>query len=281
MLPPITRYLGIHLLPWSVIAILFALQAYVVTSYRGTPQAWWPSAGYSFAIFSVWAILSPAIVALVRKARERLGKGWQLALVCIAGLPVVSGLHALIFALLYWPLYNDNGSIPTRWAMAERMALPNLDTNTLFYVIVVSAALLWDAWSRRQTVASPAIAEAVDTPTYLQFLHARTRGRVQRISTDQVDWIAAADDYAEIHAAGATHLIETTLSELERKLPPEQFARIHRSTLVRVDRIVEVRSLGRGDALVRLSDASELRLSRRYRANLVRLLSQNTAHDPA
>lgn len=281
MLPSIRRYLGIHVLPWSAIAVLFALQAYLVAAYRGTPQPWWPSAGYAFAIFSVWAILSPGLVAAVRYARSHLRNGWQMGLACAIGLPMVSGLHALIFALLYWPLYNGNGSMPTRWVMTERMALPNLDTNSLFYGIVVSAALLYDAWSRRQTVSSPAVADAVGASNPLQYLHARTRGRLQRIPIDQVDWIAAADDYAEVHVAGATHLIETTLSELERTLPPDQFARIHRSTLVRVDRIVEVRSLGRGDASVRLSDASELRLSRRYRANLASLLGPNTAHDPA
>lgn len=88
--------------------------------------------------------------------------------------------------------------------------------------------------------------------------------RLVRLS--EIDWIAAAGDYAEIHAGGRVHLLGESLASLEARLPPAAFARIHRSAIVRLDRLAEVRGGGHGDGIVRLACGTELRFSRRYRA---------------
>lgn len=273
------RWLAVDLLFWSAVALIFALQGHFLSLYRGTPQLWWPSFGYSLAIFSVWALLSPAIVLAVRRAELRFSRRWRLAAACVAGLPAVALLHVVLFALLYWPIYNGDGAIPSRRAMAERMALPNLDTNVLLYAILVGGTLAWTARVRRVAGKSSQAASGAATQQ-LQPLQVRSRGRLQLISTADVDWIGSADDYVEVHAGGAVHLMDTSLAALERRLPTSQFARIHRRALVRLDRVSEVRSLGRGDALIILRDGSELRLSRRYRANLALLLERPAGGDP-
>lgn len=96
----------------------------------------------------------------------------------------------------------------------------------------------------------------------------RSRGRMFLVPIADVDWIGAAGNYAELHVGGETHLVRGTLQELEARLPAGRFLRIHRSSIVNVDRVEELEPWSHGDLLVRLEDGTELRLSRRYRDRL-------------
>jgi two-component system LytT family response regulator len=82
---------------------------------------------------------------------------------------------------------------------------------------------------------------------------------------DEIDWIEAQDYYVEIHAGGAAHLHREPLRDLEARLDPRKFLRIHRSAIVQIDRIRQVQSLPSGDAAVILRDGTELRISRSRR----------------
>ncbi len=97
----------------------------------------------------------------------------------------------------------------------------------------------------------------------------RDRERIRFIAVNDVRWIGAAGNYAELHLAQGTHLVRATMAELEAGLDPSRFARIHRGTLVRVDCILEIVAAAHGDFDVRLDDGTELRLSRRYRSRLL------------
>ena len=99
-------------------------------------------------------------------------------------------------------------------------------------------------------------------------LVSRSHGSVRLIRLDEIDWIAAAGDYAEVHARGRSHLVSDSMSALEARLPAAEFARIHRSAIVRLDRVAEVRPGSHGDGIVRLRCGAELRFSRRFRQAL-------------
>ena len=73
----------------------------------------------------------------------------------------------------------------------------------------------------------------------------RQNGRVVFVLLDQIDWIEAADNYACLHCANETHILRETMSDLERRLDPSKFVRLHRSAIVNIDRI---RDAGRGSA---------------------------------
>jgi two-component system LytT family response regulator len=103
----------------------------------------------------------------------------------------------------------------------------------------------------------------------------RGRDRSVFVPAAAVDWIEAADDYVELHAGGETHLLRERLADLERRLDPQQFARIHRSTIVNIDRVRELQPLFRGDSTVVLFDGTELRLSRSRRAEFERRLTSS------
>jgi two-component system, LytTR family, response regulator len=96
----------------------------------------------------------------------------------------------------------------------------------------------------------------------------RTRGRMVLVPVEDVDWIGAAGNYVAVHAGGQIHLVRGTLQELEERLPAERFVRIHRSSIVNLDRVREMHPWSHGDLMVVLEGGEELRLSRRYRDRL-------------
>jgi two-component system, LytTR family, response regulator len=94
------------------------------------------------------------------------------------------------------------------------------------------------------------------------------------VPVQDVDWIEGLGDYAGLHAARKTHLIRETLTQLEGRLDRSQFVRIHRSTIVQVDRILRVDPASNRDAVVTLRDGTTLRVSRSHRARLDEILSR-------
>jgi two-component system, LytTR family, response regulator len=102
-------------------------------------------------------------------------------------------------------------------------------------------------------------------PHYTTRLMVKTAGRVIFIRTEEIDWIEAYDNYLRLHVAGRAHLLRQTMNELEAALNPEQFARIHRSTIVNLDRVKELHPHLNGEHLVILQDGTELKLSRSRR----------------
>lgn len=93
--------------------------------------------------------------------------------------------------------------------------------------------------------------------------------RIVLVKVDDVDWIESSANYARLHARGTSYLVRMTMSELEKRLDPVRFARIHRSTIVQVDRIKDIAPAWHGDFDVTLRDGTVLRLSRSFRGRLV------------
>ena len=90
--------------------------------------------------------------------------------------------------------------------------------------------------------------------------------------TDEVDWFEAEANYVRLHVGARSYLVRGKLARLEDRLCPDRFVRIHRSTIVNVDRIRELYPWFGGDFIVVMKDGMELRLSRHYRTRLVRRL---------
>jgi two-component system LytT family response regulator len=102
-------------------------------------------------------------------------------------------------------------------------------------------------------------------PAHLTRIPVRSEGKVKVIELADVDWLGAADNYVTIHAGGREYLVRDTLAAVERRLDPGAFVRVHRSTIVRIDRIVELVPDAHGDFAIRLKDGSRLGMSRSYR----------------
>jgi two-component system LytT family response regulator len=99
-------------------------------------------------------------------------------------------------------------------------------------------------------------------------------GRVVFVRTADVDWVEAMDNYVRLHVGREKHLMRETLSHLEQRLPSQSFLRVHRSTIVNVDRIREVQPWFAGDYVLILADGTKLTTGRRYRSAVQALLDR-------
>jgi two-component system, LytTR family, response regulator len=117
---------------------------------------------------------------------------------------------------------------------------------------------------RNQAAGLQALLAAQGDASYAMRFAIRIGHRVVFIAVADIDWIEAMGDYAGLHVAGKVHLLRERLHLLARRLDPAQFVRIHRSTIVRADRIAEMEMLSNRDSLLRLRDGTPLRASRTY-----------------
>ena len=104
--------------------------------------------------------------------------------------------------------------------------------------------------------------------SYLTRLMIKTSNRMMLLKVDEIDFIEADGNYAKLHAGRKTHLLREKMNDLEGRLDPARFVRIHRSVIVNLDRIKEMHPHFNGDYIVVLDDGRQLRLSRSRRENL-------------
>lgn len=107
-----------------------------------------------------------------------------------------------------------------------------------------------------------------DLPRPPERLAIKGVGEILFVKICEIDWIEAADYYACLHVGAKTHLLRRSLAELEQELNENMFCRIHRSTIVNLDRVRGMEVNEEGEYEVMLDRGTRLRLSRRYRKQL-------------
>ncbi|HEX8651733.1 MAG TPA: LytTR family DNA-binding domain-containing protein [Pyrinomonadaceae bacterium] len=112
-------------------------------------------------------------------------------------------------------------------------------------------------------------------PKALERLVIKSAGRVFFLKAEEIDWIEAAGNYVRLHTGSESHLLRETMNALEARLDPHQFLRIHRSTIINIERIKEMHPLFRGEHVVILRDGTRLTLGRGYRDKLQELLGSS------
>jgi len=117
-----------------------------------------------------------------------------------------------------------------------------------------------------ETIASPMRS--------LKRLAVRSAGKTVFVDVEDIDWIEAAENYVQLHAGRAEHLLHVTMNTLEKSLDPELFLRIHRSVMVNVSRIRELQPVMHGEYVVTLVDGVRLQSGRMYSEKL-KALSAN------
>jgi two-component system LytT family response regulator len=96
----------------------------------------------------------------------------------------------------------------------------------------------------------------------------KSGGRVFFVRTDDIDWIEASGNYVRLHLKEQSFLFRETMNQMESRLDPQRFFRIHRSRIVNTERIKELQPWFNGEYVVVLHNGAQLRLSRSYREKL-------------
>ncbi|HEY4101122.1 MAG TPA: LytTR family DNA-binding domain-containing protein [Gemmatimonadales bacterium] len=100
----------------------------------------------------------------------------------------------------------------------------------------------------------------------------RAPGHMYFVPAGDVEWVDAASNYVRLHAGGRLHLVRDTMTALESRLPADRFVRIHRSVIVRIDRIARIEPTERGEYRLILHDGTKLTSSQTYSPRVRALL---------
>jgi len=111
---------------------------------------------------------------------------------------------------------------------------------------------------------------------HIHRLAIRSSGRIFFLKTEEIAWIGACGNYVGLHVGPETHLLRESMNAMETKLDPSRFVRIHRSALVNIDHVKELRPLFHGEYAVLLKNGDRLTLSRGFRVRLEALLKRTS-----
>jgi hypothetical protein len=209
--------------------------------------------------------LPPGQLALIS-----VGIATAVALYCL-GYTALAGQPETIGQSFGWAIVNVLPWIPAlefakraqRWTGAAIAVAGGMAASLLLGLLLNDAggSLWFETWRRVPTLAAVAAAAVA-----LRWMN----GRARRAANDplpllprQIDWVQAAGNYVELRAAGRTIVHRSSISAAERDLAGHGFVRIHRSILVRRDRIARIRPQD-----VVLVDGTQLKIGKRYRADI-------------
>jgi two-component system LytT family response regulator len=117
----------------------------------------------------------------------------------------------------------------------------------------------------KQQIAAKESSPPPETPR----LTVRSAGQVAYVPVPDIDWVEAADYYVCLHVGNKSHLLRKSMAELEQELDPHLFCRIHRSTIVNLRKVRTLEIDAAGEYEVILAGGHKLRLSRRFRKDLL------------
>ena len=176
------------------------------------------------------------------------------AAICFATAHVI--LDGLVNGLVSGPFYGSFISF------VEIFFPSKLFVNLVFYYVILLFCVVVDY--RQRLAGLTAELERGGGSTKHITLHDGHR-RI-RMPLSEILWFEAINNYVGVHTVGGTEIARETLTRLQALLPEEEFARVHRSAIVKLTQTMEWQPLGRGDGRLTLSDGSIVRVSRRYRA---------------
>jgi two-component system, LytTR family, response regulator len=113
---------------------------------------------------------------------------------------------------------------------------------------------------------------------YLQRLAVTQRDRLVFVRATDVDWLEASGNYVAVHVGRDSYLIRETLNAMESRLDPQHFMRLHRSTIVNIDRVRQLSPWVRGEQAAVLADGTQLTVGRAYRGRLATLINNSTEY---
>ena len=181
------------------------------------------------------------------------------------------------------PGLTDTLSVSRISAMARRNGLDWRNRDGLTHIAVKRTGLPVGTEEVRDVLAEVApdraadLAEAVTAPIdtsdrFEKLINVKDRGQIFRVEVDTIEHIEAAGDYMIISTGDNSLVLRETMKDLERRLDPRKFQRVHRSTIVNLDLVRQVRPHTNGECFLVLESGAEVKVSRSYRDVVARFV---------
>jgi len=214
------------------------------------------------------ASAAPLVAMMVRRFPAAGPLVWRHAAIhALSSVTIAFGL--ILASCVLAPLFGIGDTRPVEVALPAHLAA---NWMLLTFTLAAFAAIL-----HALQFARPDAAPTQVSPGFLSVVPVGARGRVTLVEMASVDWIETQGNYLALHAGAATHLIRETSVAFEAKLDPARFVRIHRRTIVAIDRVRELAPMSNGDAVVRMADGRELKVSRGFRVRVRQLMEGTPA----
>src|SRR5579872_4652093 len=161
----------------------------------------------------------------------------------------------------------------------DRYALRAFEINAVDYILKpFTQERLTQALRRgRSSIAGSRESGAAEQPAgrYINRIVFKSKGRILFLPVADIQWIGAEENYVRISTGRESHLLRETMARLESRLDPESFIRVHRSTIVNLRYMKEIRREGAdGESFVLMQDGQRLPVSRGYRSRITQMLSR-------
>lgn len=243
---------------WAVVALVAGVQVYLAGRLAGEPVGLVAALTENLLEVAIFAAASPLIWLSAVRFPIRGSRRWaHLALHAVAGVAFVALLNVL--AVVPWTVARG-GEVAVRafLGLAAYGFTTHVHAALVVYFAIVALAHVGRRGPEGEAGAGP-------DEGGIDRLTVEREGRVKLLSVEEIDWIEAAGDELRVHAGDEVYRLRERLKAMEERLDPGRFARIHRSTIVNLDRIDELHHFSHGDYDVLLEDGTRLRMSRSYR----------------
>ena len=276
------RKLGLLVLTlfWILVGVGAGVQEYLARQALGRTTSFPDAVVWPLTAALCWIPLTLGIVHLGRRFPLRLPGSFSVWGLHIAASVSVSFVLNLSWTLLLYTmgLLPHDASL-TAWALG--WSLRWLHVNTLVYWVILGVVYGLPALINRPTsLPSPSSSSLAPrtTPTPLPTFTVPVGQDTHSVPANSIDWIEAAGDYVYLHCGEKKYLLRARMKYLEKRLAPGPFARIHRSSIVNLERVQSIAHLSHGDYEVVLETGAVLRASRSRTDHLAHLL--NTDYRP-
>ena len=227
-----------------------------------------------------WALLTPLVIRLASRFPFAKGRFLQAFFVYIPA--------AIGFSLTQLGLYSvvatflSGSGINRGISLYRELVVEEFHQSVLVYSLIIaiySAHHFFFKPDRIETQhsATEDIEDKTEQQTlppveYLSRVSIKVNDRIVLLNIEEVEWITSEGNYVSLHSKCKSYLLRETMDRIEKKLDPNAFVRLRRSTIVRIDQIQELHPASKGEFEVLLKDGTRLSSTRRYRKNLQRVL---------
>ena len=267
------------LISWFAINMLvLSTSTYMEHIRRGEPLPFWAPLCWELSSISVILLLIPVGIWIndrwLGQVSFKYWLGWNLLLSLPFSMTHVAAMVG-IRKLCYWTLGENYifGDLPREFLYEYNKDIQSYFTLAL---LIFGYRLLVRRLQGEASYLAQGDSENDEDdkdPDYLpERLLIKKLGREFLVPVNDIEWVEAAGNYANLYSKGAVYPMRITMDKLEKRLP-SRFVRIHRSSIVNIDHIKEMQSLDSGDYEVTMHNGKRLSLSRRYREEFKAQLS--------
>lgn len=252
------------------IAVAGTVTQALVSLLRGQPPHIGSILENELMVWLLFGALAPIAFFAARRFPLIGGRGIHHLPAHAGALAAISLSHTIVYSTVIVGLIGKRPSIIA--VMVRTTAVANLRGDVFIYAMIVGAFYLY-GYARRDHDVVPAAAVVGAAPApFADRITVKDRDRITLVAVTDIERIEAEGDYVRIHTPAGSHLLREKLGGLDKRLDPNRFLRIHRSTIVRLGSVREVQPYFHGEYILVTASGARLKVSRTHRAALARAL---------